>query len=204
MNTSNAILSILVLIVSVIAHEVAHGIAAEKQGDPTPRAMGRITLNPIKHLDFMGSIVVPIMLIVVSSPIVFGWAKPVPFNPGYFRNKRWGDAIVAVAGPATNIILAAVFSILAHLLFPIMPDAAVTIVTMIIVINVSLALFNLMPVPPLDGHHILKAILGAKSKLGKIIGSHQPFIVSLIVVLVLWQFVAPLVLVAARALIPGV
>lgn len=196
-------ISIVILIISVIVHEVAHGVAAERLGDPTPRTLGRITLNPIKHVDLVGSIIVPIVLILSGSSIVFGWAKPVPFNPMNFRNKRWGDAIVAVAGPATNIVLAVIFAIIARLVFNVAPEAFLTTLVIIVSINISLAIFNLMPVPPLDGHHILRSVARPGSALSRFLSNRQPFIVSLIIVLVLWQFVAPLASVTVRALLPG-
>lgn len=204
MEPTYTVLSILVLIISVIVHEVAHGVAAEHLGDPTPRTLGRITLNPIKHIDLVGSIIVPIVLILSGSSVVFGWAKPVPFNPANFRNKRWGDAIVAFAGPATNIVLAAIFAVIARLTFGLAPEAFFSTLLIIVTVNISLAIFNLMPVPPLDGHHILRSISRPGSKLSRFLSSHQPFIVSLIIVLVLWQFVAPLASIIVRALMPGV
>ena len=104
--TASIILSLVVLILSIIAHEVAHGYAADALGDPTARLAGRLTLNPLPHIDLMGSVIIPALLISTGSPILFGWAKPVPYNPYNLKNKRWGEALVAVAGSATNLLLA--------------------------------------------------------------------------------------------------
>src|SRR3989344_5105606 len=95
--TTDAILALVVLILSIIAHEVAHGYAANSLGDPTARLQGRLTLNPIPHIDLMGSIVIPALLIFTGSPMLFGWAKPVPYNPYNLKNQRWGEALVAIA-----------------------------------------------------------------------------------------------------------
>ena len=105
-------LSLIVLVLSVIAHEVAHGYAANSLGDPTARLAGRLTLNPLPHIDLMGSLILPALLVFTHSPILFGWAKPVPYNPYNLRAKRWGETLVAVAGSATNILLAIIFGLI--------------------------------------------------------------------------------------------
>src|SRR3989344_4253196 len=105
-------LSLVILILSVIVHEVAHGYAANSLGDPTARLAGRLTLNPIPHIDLMGSIVLPALLIFTHSPILFGWAKPVPYNPFNLKNHRWGETLVAVAGVARNLLLVIIFGLI--------------------------------------------------------------------------------------------
>ncbi len=158
--TSGDILYFAVLILSIIAHEVAHGYAANALGDPTARLAGRLTLNPLPHLDLMGSIVIPALLVLSHSPIFFGWAKPVPYNPFNLTNVRWGEALVAVAGSATNILLAIVFGLVVrfHEAFGLDP-MAITFAATIALINLSLGLFNLLPFPPLDGFTALRAAL---------------------------------------------
>ncbi len=148
---------LLILIVSIIAHEVAHGIAALWQGDPTAKDAGRLTLNPIPHIDPIGSVFLPILFTLSGSPIMFGWAKPVPINPYNFKNQRFGEAFVAAAGPLTNIIIAAVF--LTILKTVTIGEFMVSFCAIAVVINVVLALFNLMPIPPLDGSKILFSLI---------------------------------------------
>jgi Zn-dependent protease len=155
-----AILSLVILILSIIAHEVAHGYAANSLGDPTARLAGRLTLNPIPHIDLMGSIVIPALLIFTQSPILFGWAKPVPYNPYNLRDQRWGETIVAVAGSATNLLLALVFGLIVRFGVSIGFDqTALTVAAVIAFVNLFLGLFNLIPFPPLDGFTALRSAL---------------------------------------------
>lgn len=153
-------LSLVVLILSVIAHEVAHGYAADSLGDPTARLSGRLTMNPLPHIDLMGSIVIPALLIFSGSPILFGWAKPVPYNPYNLKNQRWGEALVAVAGSATNLVLAIVFGLIVRFGAAAGLDAAMlSLAATIAFVNLFLGLFNLIPFPPLDGFTALRAAL---------------------------------------------
>ena len=153
-------LPLIVLILSIIAHEVAHGYAADSLGDPTARLAGRLTLNPLPHIDLMGSIILPALLVFTGSPILFGWAKPVPYNPYNLRNKRWGEAIVAVAGSATNILLAILFALIVRFGASFGFDAtALSLAAIIAFINLFLGFFNLIPFPPLDGFTALRAAL---------------------------------------------
>jgi Zn-dependent protease len=155
-----AILSLVILILSIIAHEVAHGYAADSLGDPTARLAGRLTLNPIPHIDLMGSIIIPALLIFTQSPILFGWAKPVPYNPYNLRDQRWGEAIVAVAGSATNLLLALIFGLIVRFGLSIgFTPSALSFAATIAFINLFLGLFNLIPFPPLDGFTALRAAL---------------------------------------------
>ena len=155
-----SILALVILILSVIAHEVAHGYAANSLGDPTARLAGRLTLNPIPHIDLMGSIVIPILLIFTHSPILFGWAKPVPYNPYNLKNQRWGETLVAVAGSATNLLLALIFGLLVRFGLSIgFNQSALSLAATIAFVNLFLGLFNLIPFPPLDGFTALRAAL---------------------------------------------
>lgn len=153
-----AILYFCILIISIIAHEVAHGYAANSLGDPTARLAGRLTLNPIPHIDLMGSIVIPALLVFSNSPLFFGWAKPVPYNPYNLRNGRIGEALVAIAGSATNIALALVFGLLARF-FNDLPATTLMLFGTIAFVNLFLGLFNLIPLPPLDGFTVLRSLL---------------------------------------------
>ena len=146
---------ILTLIFSVIVHEVMHGVAADWLGDPTARYAGRLTINPIPHIDVIGSIIVPILS--SFGGFFFGWAKPVPINPYNFRRLReWGEAITAAAGPLSNLALALIFGVLMRL--GILPGLE-SLLMYIVAINCSLFMLNLIPIPPLDGSKILTALL---------------------------------------------
>lgn len=149
------LIQIVILIGSVVVHEVAHGYAANLLGDPTARLEGRLTLNPIPHLDPLGSVLIPGLLIITGTPFVFGWAKPVPFNPYNLRDPRSGEAIIAAAGPASNITLA----VIAGLLFRLSgaDGLLAAVLVLIVIINLVLAVFNLFPIPPLDGSKLLFA-----------------------------------------------
>ncbi|MBL7045053.1 MAG: site-2 protease family protein [Parcubacteria group bacterium] len=153
---------IVILIFSVVIHEVSHGYAANHLGDPTARLAGRLTLNPIKHLDMMGSIIIPAILILTSAGFIFGWAKPVPYNPyNLRRGGKWAEAIVAGAGPASNFIVAIVFGLLMRfgIAFGFATVPFIQIAGIIVFVNIMLGVFNLIPVYPLDGSKVLAGVL---------------------------------------------
>jgi len=190
----NFIFSILILLFSVVLHEIAHGYAAEKQGDPTARLLGRLTLNPIKHIDPIGSVLVPIVLYLSHAGFLVGWAKPVPYNPYNLRNQKWGEAIVAVAGPATNILIALVFGLFLRF-YPIatLGFEVVNVIVTIVIINLVLAIFNLVPIPPLDGSKILFSLFPHRlSPVRAFLERYSLFLV-LILILFLWDYIVPLV-----------
>lgn len=157
-----------VLIFSIVLHEVAHGWVARREGDPTAFMLGRITLNPLPHIDPIGSILVPVMLALLPGGLIFGWAKPVPVNPRNFRNYKQGDIRVSLAGIVVNLLLVIVFA-LAVAGFTwgmrLMPGGYSTWLILLdmahygIQINILLALFNLLPIPPLDGSHVMYHLL---------------------------------------------
>lgn len=159
------IFSVLVLIFSVIIHEVAHGWAAYAQGDPTAKLQNRLTLNPLRHIDLFGSIIVPGLLVLSGSTFLFGWAKPVPYNPYNLRNQRWGEALVAVAGVATNLFLAVVFGLIARYAFATGADAFGSLAAIVTLVNLFLGIFNLLPIPPLDGYTFLRSVLPYKTSM---------------------------------------
>jgi len=148
---------------SVVIHEVAHGYAAYAQGDITAAVSGRLTLNPVKHVDPVGSILVPGILLLMGAPFLIGWAKPVPFNPYNLRDQKWGHMWVALAGPASNILLAVVFA-LGLRFVPMLNENAVGLIGFVVLINLVLALFNLVPIPPLDGSKVLFALLPVRMR----------------------------------------
>jgi len=156
---------IVILIFSVVLHEVSHGVVAYSLGDTTAKNSGRLTLNPIPHLDLFGSIILPGFLLLASyaaggGGMIFGWAKPVPINPFNFRDQKYGPAKVSLAGPASNFAIALIFGLILRFLpvetfNPIFALALVYIVQ----INILLGVFNLLPLPPLDGSHLLFSVL---------------------------------------------
>lgn len=150
---------IAILVISVIIHEVSHGIAAYVQGDKTAQYAGRLTLNPLVHIDPFGSILLPAFLLLMHSPFLIGWAKPVPYNPYNLRNQRWGPAIVGAAGPLSNIALALVFGLMIRFGSLALPPAFVSLAILITLTNLVLAVFNLMPIPPLDGSKVLFSLM---------------------------------------------
>ena len=190
METIDFVFSIAILICSVVVHEVAHGLAAYLQGDKTAEYAGRLTLNPIRHLDPIGSFVVPVISYMLGGFII-GWAKPVPFNPYNLKNKRWGEAIVALAGPLSNLALALLFGLLIRV-SPGLPESFIAIASVIVYLNITLALFNLMPVPPLDGSKILFALLPTYSKVRSTLESGGLILV-LVVIFVVWPLLSPLI-----------
>jgi Zn-dependent protease len=197
-----AFFSIIILIISVILHEIAHGYAADALGDPTARLLGRLTLNPIPHIDPVGSVLLPLLFALTGSPVMFGWAKPVPFNPRNITGTPWkdryGGALIAIAGPAVNIVLVLIFGLL--LRFVPLDQAMTQFFLMIVVVNASLAIFNLIPVPPLDGHHILASLLPYSIRQKYLALYQYSFILMFVVAFVLWQFVSPLVIVLVRGI----
>lgn len=150
------ILGVLAFVYTIIIHEVAHGWVADRLGDPTARISKRLTLNPISHIDPYGSILLPLLLILVRAPFLFGWAKPVPIDPYNLKNPRKDTAAIALAGPLSNILIATVLAIIYR--FVTSQEISGLILTTI-QFNVALAVFNLLPIGPLDGSKILAGLL---------------------------------------------
>jgi Zn-dependent protease len=172
----NPLLLIPVLIFSIILHEVAHAWQARREGDDTAERLGRITLNPIPHMDLFGSVLLPLVLYFGNAPFLFGWAKPVPVNPENYRDIRWGDVRVSLAGIVSNLGLAVVFTLIAAVTTALgpapggAPSRAFDLVSEAayygVFINLVLAFFNLIPIPPLDGSHVLYHVLPARMREG--------------------------------------
>jgi Zn-dependent protease len=151
---------IIGLVVSIVLHEVGHAYAANWMGDPTARLEGRLSVNPLVHIDPFMSVIVPGLLIMSGSPLLFGAAKPVPYNPYNFRNQKWGEAFVAAAGPAVNIILAVIFAVVIQVgAGANMSETFLFLAAQLVIMNLFLAFFNLVPIPPLDGSKILPRFL---------------------------------------------
>jgi Zn-dependent protease len=166
MDLELGLISLIIIIFSAILHEIAHGVAAERLGDPTARLLGRLTLNPIPHIDLYMTIILPLVLIFVGSPVIFGGAKPVPVDPFNLRDGRKDLALVSLAGPATNLLIAVGFASIIHLvsgqnLNPFVVDVLYRIVQL----NLLLGIFNLVPIPPLDGSKIWTMLLPEREAL---------------------------------------
>ncbi len=157
---------LVILIFSIIIHEISHGYVAEMLGDPTARLAGRLTLNPVPHIDPIGSIVVPaVMLLGSGGSFAFGWAKPVPYNPYNLRNLKWGTIAVASAGVLANLFLAIVFGLMLRYSAELgiaFGSPFFTILSTIVTLNIVLMVFNLIPFPPLDGSKVLFALLPSR------------------------------------------
>ena len=182
-----------VLIMSVVIHEVSHGYAAYFQGDHTAEYQGRLTLNPIKHLDPVGSVILPLILVLTHSPFVVGWAKPVPFNPYNLRFRRWGEALVALAGPASNILIALVFGLLIRFDQAQFSAGFLQMSVIIVYTNLFLAIFNLVPVPPLDGSNILFSFLPGQGGNVRIFLEKNSLIFVFMFIFFLSSYIAPVV-----------
>lgn len=176
MSIIEGIISAFVVLFAITVHEASHGWAALKMGDPTAYQLGRITLNPIRHIDPIGTILLPLMLIIMGAP-PFGWAKPVPVNPLNLKNPRKDNLIISIAGPASNISVAVIAFIVLKILMNLNPSLfyssgggaskllspLITIVYYTIVINVILAFFNLIPIPPLDGSGVVMGLISEEA-----------------------------------------
>ncbi len=190
----DVIFGIAILIMSVVVHEVAHAYTAVLLGDPTPRLQGRLTLNPLKHLDFIGSLLVPLLTYMAGA--AFGWAKPVLINPYNLKYGKWGELYVALAGPASNILIALFFAgiirIIAHFEFlALIPFIQIT--ALIVLINIALAVFNLVPVPPLDGSKILFVLIPARYMHIRETLERYSLIFAIIILFGLWRFIEPII-----------
>ena len=190
------VFQIAILIMSVVIHEVSHGYAASFLGDQTARYQGRLTLNPVKHIDPVGSILVPSLAYFLGG-FIFGWAKPVPYNPHNLKPGRWSEAAVAFAGPASNILLALIFGLLLRITIIMEPawasPAFVQITAMIVFINILLAIFNLVPIAPLDGSKLLFAFFPEKFYQMREFFERYGLVLIILFIFFLWQFIFPVI-----------
>jgi len=159
--------SIIALAIAITVHEAAHAWMSDRLGDPTARLMGRLSLNPIKHIDLYGTVLVPLLLIIARSPLLFGWAKPVMFDPYNLKNPRKDGALIALSGPVSNMIVAVLLSILFRLVnSPFTPANFLSVLLIYtITVNVTLGIFNFIPIHPLDGGKIFIGLLPNKDAL---------------------------------------
>lgn len=196
-NAIQIVLAIAILVFSVIIHEVAHGYAALALGDRTAEYAGRLTLNPVPHIDPFGSILIPGMLAFFGLPVI-GWAKPVPYNPYNLRNQKWGPTIVGLAGPIANIALAVSFGIIIRISIAagFVGEASVpflSIAALIVGLNISLAVFNLIPVPPLDGSKVLFALLPYRYRSVQYFLERYGIILIFLLIPVLSRIISPMI-----------
>jgi Zn-dependent protease len=147
---------IIILLFSLTLHELMHALVSDKLGDPTARHQGRISLNPLAHIDPFATLLLPALLILAGSPVIFGAAKPVPFNPWAVRYGKWGVALIAVSGPLTNLAIAAVLAL--YVQFVSLGTGAITFLVTAISVNIAFFVFNMIPFPPLDGSRVLYAV----------------------------------------------
>lgn len=188
MDATNTLFYIVILVMSIVIHEVSHGFMAEYFGDKTARFAGRLTLNPIKHLDPIGSIILPLLLVFSHAPFLFGWAKPVPYNPDNLSDKKWGTIAVAAAGVLANFCIAIIFGIIIRLTsHQSLPDGFYFITSLIVIVNLALGIFNLVPIPPLDGSKILFSFLPASAY--SFVRAYEQY--SLIILVVFIAFLSP-------------
>ncbi len=200
---STVIFSIIILVMSVVLHEVSHGFVAYMLGDPTAKIAGRLTLNPLKHLDWMGSVIVPLVLSLLPGNFIVGWAKPVPYNPHMLRGGKYGPALVAGAGPAMNLAIAIFFAFLirSSLAMSIGGSTMVILSGSIVLINVALAIFNLIPVAPFDGSKILFAFLPRQWRGVETWLERNQMIVILVVILGVGSILSPVTSAIVRLLL---
>ena len=199
----DGIFYVFVLIMSVIIHEFTHGYSAYLLGDDTARLKGRLTLNPLKHLDPFGSIILPLLLIITKAGFVIGWARPVPYNPANLRNGRWGNIIVAISGIAANLLIAILFGLLIRFapLFglppysfdPLLLHPFYKIASIIVIMNLVLALFNIIPIPPLDGSKVLFSFIPSKFRYIENFLERWGIFFLLFFIIFLWSAVSPIV-----------
>ncbi len=184
------VFAIAILIFSVILHEISHGYAAYLLGDSTAKYAGRLTLNPLKHLDIWGSIIVPILTYRFGG-FILGWAKPVPFNLYNLKNQKWGPAIVGAAGPLANILVVVIFGVFIRIggNFALLPLSFFQIAALVVLVNLQLTVLNLVPIPPLDGSRLLSAFLPFRWQKIQYTLERYSFFFVLIFIFFVWPYI---------------
>ncbi len=180
---------------SVVIHEVAHGYAALYFGDKTAEYAGRLTLNPLKHLDPFGSVILPLILVISNAPFLIGWAKPVPYNPANLRDQKKGVIWVASAGILVNLAIALFFGLVIRLsvFTGILGPSFISLASIVVLLNIVLAVFNLIPIPPLDGSKILFSFLGNYGRKLESFSTKYSLFILLFFIFFLWKFISPVI-----------
>ena len=156
----NGIILYLILLGSLSVHEWAHAFVADKLGDYTPRSQGRVTLNPAAHIDLIGTVILPLVMILFNPGFaIFGWGKPVQINPRNFKQWKRDDILVSMAGPASNLVICLLAAVLGGIAMRFVPELY-PLIKLVLLVNAILIVFNLVPIPPLDGSHVLKHAIG--------------------------------------------
>ena len=201
---TDGIFYVAILVMSVVIHEVAHGYSAYLLGDNTAKLQGRLTLNPIKHLDPFGSVILPLLLVLTNSGFIIGWAKPVPYNPRNLRNGRKGDFIVSISGIVTNLTVAILFGLIIRFLplFGLPLDSAflfsfVKIASIVVITNLVLALF---PIAPLDGSKFLFSILPPGLRFIENFIERWWILLLVLFIVFVWEYLSPLIYIAFQLL----
>lgn len=190
------VFQLIVLIFSVIIHEISHGFVAYALGDRTAKDAGRLTLNPLKHIELFGSIILPLMLFIMQSPVLFGWAKPVPFNPMNLKNPKRDSGLIGLAGPISNFSVAIIFASILKIMtvFGLLTDPLAIFINIIILVNIVLGTFNLVPIPPLDGSKILFAFLPRGTEEFQIMLEKYGFFILLFFLFFSFSIITPIIL----------
>ncbi|KKW31082.1 MAG: Peptidase M50 [Parcubacteria group bacterium GW2011_GWC2_52_8c] len=204
---------VIIYFFSIVIHEVAHGAAAYMLGDPTAKNAGRLTLNPLPHIDPFGTVLLPLVMALPAffgaRPLIFGWARPVPFNPMFFKNIRRGTFLVSIAGVSANLSLAIIFSVFLRFLDPllsgylsaVMIQSLATVFSTVVIANLVLGIFNLFPIPPLDGSRVLFSLLPDRfTKLQMMLEQYGLFLLIALIVF-LPELLSSLVFFAFRLLV---
>jgi len=190
------IFQIIILVFSVVIHEVAHGLVAERLGDPTARLLGRLTLNPLRHLDPFGSVLLPILLAMLPGGVVFGWAKPVPYNPLNLKRPERDGALIGAAGPASNLGVAILFAAAYRAISAWGGGSAEVLLALfsyVILINIVLAVFNIIPIPPLDGSKVLFAFIPVRNLKTRVLLEQYGFALLVLFIFFGFRYVAPMI-----------
>lgn len=213
LNLINIIAIVFSFLVALTIHEFSHALAADRLGDPNPRLSGRLSLNPLAHIDPIGTIILPLFLIFSGSPIVFGWAKPVNIDVFNFKNIRRDTALTSFAGPAANLVLAILFGIILRFIgfsLNYLNSFGSTVLLFMIINNLSLAIFNLIPIHPLDGGKILVGLLPRQFsyQVDQFLNQYGQFILLFLIFpffgrSLISQIISPLIMFIFRLLIPG-